>query len=175
MLEYPLGVQMDPRVLANDLSFYDGITSQTGPAMTWSMFAIGWFNVGNFTASQGHFRHGYANVQAPFRVWTETPQGGAVNFITGAGGFLQSVLFGTSGMRLGKAASRSPAATERDGHERHAAGRAFCPLPRLARAPRGDDRDTDFRAARGGQGRGGRGDHVGQVGQGPRPQLRWRQ
>eukprot|EP00937_MAST-01D_sp_MAST-1D-sp2_P004018 g4018.t1 len=103
MLEYPLGVAMSPTVLANDLSFYDGITSQTGPAMTWSMFAIGWFNVGNYTASQRHFLHGYANVQAPFRVWTETPGGGTVNFITGAGGFLQSVLFGTSGMRIGKA------------------------------------------------------------------------
>jgi trehalose/maltose hydrolase-like predicted phosphorylase len=30
----------------------------------------------------------------------ETPTGGAVNFITGAGGFLQAVLFGFSGMRL---------------------------------------------------------------------------
>ena len=34
------------------------------------------------------------------QVWTETPTGGAVNFITGAGGFLQSVLFGYGGLRL---------------------------------------------------------------------------
>jgi trehalose/maltose hydrolase-like predicted phosphorylase len=33
-------------------------------------------------------------------VWTETPQGGAVNFITGAGGFLQSILFGWGGIRI---------------------------------------------------------------------------
>jgi hypothetical protein len=33
-------------------------------------------------------------------VWTETPTGGTVNFITGAGGFLQSVLFGYGGLRL---------------------------------------------------------------------------
>jgi len=39
-------------------------------------------------------------VQAPFNVWTETPTGGAVNFLTGAGGFLQGVLFGYGGMRL---------------------------------------------------------------------------
>lgn len=33
-------------------------------------------------------------------MWTETPQGGAVNFITGAGGFLQSILFGWGGIRI---------------------------------------------------------------------------
>jgi len=36
----------------------------------------------------------------PFNVWTETPHGGTVNFITGAGGFLQSTVFGTSGLRI---------------------------------------------------------------------------
>jgi protein-glucosylgalactosylhydroxylysine glucosidase len=34
-------------------------------------------------------------------VWTETPTGGATNFITGAGGFVQAVLFGFPGARLG--------------------------------------------------------------------------
>lgn len=87
-------------MLSNDLTFYNDITDQNGPAMTWSLFAIGWFNVGNFTASQPQFQRGFANVQPPFDVWTETPGGGTVNFITGAGGFLQSVIFGTSGMRI---------------------------------------------------------------------------
>jgi len=35
-----------------------------------------------------------------FGVWTETPTGGAVNFITGAGGFLQTVLYGLPGLRI---------------------------------------------------------------------------
>lgn len=34
MLSYPFGTQMPPQVLANDLSFYTQITSQSGPAMT---------------------------------------------------------------------------------------------------------------------------------------------
>jgi len=35
-------------------------------------------------------------------VWTEVQSGdGAVNFITGMGGFLQGVIFGYGGMRLG--------------------------------------------------------------------------
>jgi len=42
----------------------------------------------------------YDNVQAPFGVWTETPDGGAVNFITGSGGFLQTITAGYGGWRL---------------------------------------------------------------------------
>ena len=34
------------------------------------------------------------------QVWTETPTGGANNFITGVGGFLQTALFGYPGLRL---------------------------------------------------------------------------
>ena len=35
------------------------------------------------------------------QVWTEFPSGeGAINFITGMGGFLQSVLFGYAGFRI---------------------------------------------------------------------------
>jgi protein-glucosylgalactosylhydroxylysine glucosidase len=102
MLSYPLGVDMPKDVLANDLKYYSEHTVSDGPAMTCAIFAIGWFTTGNYSyaASGANFQRGYANVQPPFNVWTETPGGGTVNFITGAGGFLQSVLFGTSGMRL---------------------------------------------------------------------------
>jgi len=109
MLNFPLAIPMAPEVLANDLEFYTEITSQTGPAMTWAIFAIDWMDValapgnawsGNFSRAAAYFNKGYANVQRPFNVWRETPNGGAVNFITGAGGFLQSALFGSSGMRL---------------------------------------------------------------------------
>ena len=69
--------------------------------MTWSMFAVGWIDVGDFNRSAKHFQRGYASVHPPFNVWTEIPNGGGgVNFITGAGGFLQSAIFGASGMRL---------------------------------------------------------------------------
>ena len=109
MLSFPLGVEMKPATLANDLSVYTAVTTQDGPAMTWAVFAVGWMEVamqpgsswsGNFSRAAHFFDRGYANVQLPFNVWRETPSGGAVNFITGAGGFLQSALFGSSGMRL---------------------------------------------------------------------------
>ena len=43
-----------------------------------------------------------ANIKPPFAVWTETPSGGTVTVkvITGAGGFMQSVVFGYGGLRL---------------------------------------------------------------------------
>ena len=59
MLSYPFGAQMSKDVLANDLSWYDLHTSPNGPAMTWAIFAIGWFNVGNFTKAKTHFLRGY--------------------------------------------------------------------------------------------------------------------
>jgi hypothetical protein len=64
------------------------------------MFDVGYKDIGNYDAAYYNFLRGYSNVQPPFMVWQETPHGGAVNFLTGAGGFLQSVLFGYGGVRL---------------------------------------------------------------------------
>lgn len=41
-----------------------------------------------------------SHAAASSQVWTEGLDGGCTPFLTGAGGFLQSVVFGTSGMRL---------------------------------------------------------------------------
>jgi hypothetical protein len=47
------------------------------------------------------YRRSYANIAGPFGVWFEVPgRGGAGNFITGAGGFLQGTLAGYGGVRL---------------------------------------------------------------------------
>jgi len=42
---------------------------------------------------QGHLR-------GPFLMLSETPKNDAVNFVTGAGGFLQQVIFGYTGLRI---------------------------------------------------------------------------
>jgi hypothetical protein len=63
--------------------------------MTWAMHAVGYLelNKGTKLDNEGSvaslFNQSFANVQQPWAVWTETPTGGATNFITGAGGFLQ--------------------------------------------------------------------------------------
>lgn len=87
MLSYPFGVDMPVDVLANDLTWYEPHTDAGGPAMTWAIFAIGWFNTGNYTRAQEKFRRGFdPNVHPPFMVWTESVTGGCTPFLTGAGG-----------------------------------------------------------------------------------------
>ena len=44
---------------------------------------------------QGHLR-------GPFLMLSETPTNAAISFLTGAGGFLQQVIFGYTGLRLGE-------------------------------------------------------------------------
>ena len=44
-----------------------------------------------------------AHLKGPFLMLSETPTNDAVNFLTGAGGFLQQVIFGYTGLRLGDA------------------------------------------------------------------------
>ena len=100
LLGFPLMYNMSKQVRANDLNFYSSVTDLSGPAMTWSMTAVGYIDLQQYDTAESYFVQGYANAQSPFQVWTETPTGGTVNFITGCGGFLQSVLFGYPTLRL---------------------------------------------------------------------------
>ncbi|XP_069757922.1 protein-glucosylgalactosylhydroxylysine glucosidase isoform X2 [Narcine bancroftii] len=103
LLGYPLMYPMSPQVRENDLVMYEAVTDPEGPAMTWSMFAIGWLELKNATQAQKQLNKCYSNIQDPFKVWSENADGsGAVNFLTGMGGFLQTVLFGYTGFRITK-------------------------------------------------------------------------
>lgn len=105
LLPFPLLMPMNLSTRMNDLKFYENRTDNSGPAMTWAMFAIGHWDVGDVDEAQSLFNRSYANVQEPFGVWTETPTGGTTNFITGAGGFLQGVISGLAGVRLSSSSS----------------------------------------------------------------------
>ncbi|XP_019132727.2 protein-glucosylgalactosylhydroxylysine glucosidase isoform X1 [Larimichthys crocea] len=103
MLGYPLGLPMTPEVRRNDLEAYEPITDPQGPAMTWGMFAIGWLELGEAERAHTLLQKCFKNIQGPFQVWSESSDGsGAVNFLTGMGGFLQAVLFGYTGFRVQK-------------------------------------------------------------------------
>ncbi|CAF4806446.1 unnamed protein product, partial [Rotaria socialis] len=96
LLGFPLMWPMNKEVRRNDLLFYEPLTRASGPAMTWSMHTIGFLELNDFDKAQQVFRRAYETY-----IWTEIPEGlGAVNFITGAGGFLQAVIFGYGGIRL---------------------------------------------------------------------------
>uniref|UniRef100_A0A673A999 Protein-glucosylgalactosylhydroxylysine glucosidase n=1 Tax=Sphaeramia orbicularis TaxID=375764 RepID=A0A673A999_9TELE len=102
MLGYPLGLPMSPEIRRNDLETYEPVTDPHGPAMTWSMFAIGWLELGEAQRAQSLLEKCFGNIQGPFQVWSESSDGsGAVNFLTGMGGFMQAVLFGYTGFRYG--------------------------------------------------------------------------
>ncbi|XP_061630614.1 protein-glucosylgalactosylhydroxylysine glucosidase isoform X2 [Phyllopteryx taeniolatus] len=103
MLSYPLGLPMSPEIRRNDLEAYETVTDPHGPAMTWGMFAIGWLELGEAEKAQRLLEKCFRNIQGPFQVWSESSDGsGAVNFLTGMGGFLQAVVFGYSGFRVQK-------------------------------------------------------------------------
>lgn len=100
LLGFPLMMSMPEDVRKNDLRIYENATPG-GPAMTWGMFSIGYIELNNSADAARLFKRQEGNVAAPYNVWTENADGtGAVNFITGMGGFLQSLLFGYGGFRL---------------------------------------------------------------------------
>ncbi|XP_070568257.1 protein-glucosylgalactosylhydroxylysine glucosidase-like isoform X1 [Ptychodera flava] len=101
LLGFPLLINMSETVRRNDLTYYEEHTDSHGPAMTWGMFTIGWLELGEIDKANSFFSRSFANIQEPFKVWTEVSDGsGAINFCTGMGGFLQAVLFGYGGFRL---------------------------------------------------------------------------
>lgn len=105
LLGYPLqytNIQTTTR--RNNLNFYENVTRANGPAMTWSMHTIGHLDVDPMPPSAHKFQKTYAPyVRQPFYVWNEYVNGvenGASNFITGAGGFLQLIIYGYAGIRI---------------------------------------------------------------------------
>lgn len=101
LLGYPVPFSMSPRVRRRNLEVYEAATSPHGPAMTWSMFAVGWMELKEPGRAWGLLERSFANITEPFKVWTENSDGsGAVNFLTGMGGFLQAALFGFTGFRI---------------------------------------------------------------------------
>lgn len=107
LLGYPLPMaSLNASARARNLAYYTPLTDPHGPAMTWGMSAIGLLEQGAVQLDAAHslFEQSFAPyVHAPFCIWWETPTGGASNFLTGAGGFLQTLPFGYGGLRFGDA------------------------------------------------------------------------
>ena len=56
------------QVRYNDLKLYEERTDPDGPAMTHSMFAIGWLDLGEKQRAEKPFKKNYANIRGPFKV-----------------------------------------------------------------------------------------------------------
>ncbi|XP_077981915.1 protein-glucosylgalactosylhydroxylysine glucosidase-like [Glandiceps talaboti] len=106
LLGYPLLKEMTEEVRKNDLVIYESLTDEYGPDTgTWSMHTVGWLERGDEEKADEMFQKMFRNINGPFKVFSEKPEEGpdgvrCVNFITGAGGLLQSVVFGYGGFRL---------------------------------------------------------------------------
>jgi len=104
LLGYPLlwkEVLNNKTIRVNDLNYYEPLTDKIfGPAMSWGMYSIGYLENQEFEKAHKLFERSYNNTHPPFLVWTEIPARGGVNFITGAGGFLQAILNGYCGLRI---------------------------------------------------------------------------
>uniref|UniRef100_A0A6B2KZB4 Protein-glucosylgalactosylhydroxylysine glucosidase n=1 Tax=Arcella intermedia TaxID=1963864 RepID=A0A6B2KZB4_9EUKA len=100
LLGYPLLYPMSAELRKNDLLYYQQRTDPDGPAMTFAMETVAFLELGNNAAADTVWFKSWVNAHDPYMVWTETPTAGTVNFITGAGGFLQAMLNGYGGIRI---------------------------------------------------------------------------
>jgi hypothetical protein len=110
LLQFPLGREFDAAVMRNDLDFYSALTgarAESGGIVPFftgnSAYSIAYLALGNRTAADAQFELAFLHQEPPFLVWTETIASagfGHLHFITGAGGWMQSFLYGYSGLRL---------------------------------------------------------------------------
>jgi protein-glucosylgalactosylhydroxylysine glucosidase len=104
LLTFPLEMAMSERVSLNDLECALRLLAQkgTGGMMTITLYPLIAAQLGERALIDSlltpktyeQYPHG------PFLVLSETPTNQSVNFLTGAGGFLQQFLYGYTGLRL---------------------------------------------------------------------------
>jgi protein-glucosylgalactosylhydroxylysine glucosidase len=106
LLAYPLGVPMSERAKRSQVeqAVHRLLREGPGAMMGATLLAVDAAELGDRAMIDSLLPHSYQSwLQGPFLMLSETPdKKDAVNFITGAGGFLQQVLYGYSGLRWGE-------------------------------------------------------------------------
>jgi hypothetical protein len=106
LLSYPLGVPMSERAKRAQLEQAVGRLLREGPGamMGSTLLAVDAAELGDRALLDSLLPHSYEGwLQGPFLMLSETPdKKDAVNFVTGAGGFLQQVIYGYTGLRWGE-------------------------------------------------------------------------
>ena len=101
MLSYPLNIVSDKETILKDLKYYEPKLAKEGPAMGKSIFSILYARQGDVDNAYRLFKESYVpNQQAPFGALSEVAISNFSYFATGAGGMLQSVLFGFGGLEF---------------------------------------------------------------------------
>ena len=102
LLAFPLGTITDKGQMMRDLDYYSlKVPQKKTPAMTQSMFSVICSRCGDASQAWKWFVDSYRpNAVPPFGVLAEFKGGTNPYFATGAGGTLQSVLFGFAGLEF---------------------------------------------------------------------------
>lgn len=101
LLAYPLKEISDPAQIKKDLEYYESRIGEGSPAMTHAIFAVLYARLSEPAKAFDAFEKAYIpNKLPPFGVMAETAGGTNPYFATGAGGYLQSVLFGFGGLDI---------------------------------------------------------------------------
>jgi trehalose/maltose hydrolase-like predicted phosphorylase len=106
LLSYPLGVEMSEQAKRSQLeqAVRKLLTEGPGAMMGSTLLSVDAAELGDRGMVDSLLPHSYRSwLQGPFLMLSETPdKKDAVNFVTGAGGFLQQVLYGYTGLRWGE-------------------------------------------------------------------------
>lgn len=99
LLSYPLKTIKDKDQILRDLLYYQGkIPNQGTPAMTYSIFTILYSRLLDSDNAYKYFQESHRDyLKKPFNVFAETKWGTNPYFLTGAGGVIQSLVFGFGG------------------------------------------------------------------------------
>ncbi|SEL63247.1 Trehalose and maltose hydrolase (possible phosphorylase) [Aquimarina amphilecti] len=101
LLAYPLDIISDQKTILKDLSYYEPKLAEEGPAMAQSVFAVIYARLGDAENAFRLFKRSYEpNKRPPFGALAEAATSNNPYFATGAGGMLQTVIFGFGGLHL---------------------------------------------------------------------------
>lgn len=101
LLTYPLNIINDKKNIFKDLKYYEPKLAKEGPAMGKSIFAVIYARLGDSKNAYRLFKESYTpNKRPPFGALAESAVSNNPYFATGAGGLLQTVLFGFGGLYI---------------------------------------------------------------------------
>ncbi|WP_299898233.1 glycoside hydrolase family 65 protein [uncultured Aquimarina sp.] len=101
LLSYPLDIITDKETILKDLKYYEPKLAEEGPAMAQSVFAVIYARLGDAENAFRLFKRSYEpNKRPPFGALAEAATSNNPYFATGAGGMLQTVIFGFGGLYL---------------------------------------------------------------------------
>lgn len=102
LLQYPLGQVYPPDLAKRDLDYWLTVTDMAGMFTGDTVYAAAYLALGDVESAASQWQYVFSHVDTSFMVFREVVggTGGTHHFITGAGSFLQVLLYGYSGLRV---------------------------------------------------------------------------